>query len=279
MLLIFSFIHITFHHFNFFIFFFLGVGRASTTERFRIWIANVNDVLNINSQQIVNNIRNIDAESYGSSTPTDYSQYLRDEGLDRSLEPLTQKRKTVQHEQNQNVIPVAMTVDDVSSAEDEFAFSPAASQISWNALFEDLSLFDVMTFQNAACFRADARFRRICVKPFAINGDKPDQTSAIDLANMIYCIPHDVVGSKSFRFWTSVWWRFLYDQHYTITAYMNFGNIPKSERDMFRVVAKLGPDEFNYMHPDDFLQVNELIAPVHWNCFVGVAPLLQNRFD
>lgn len=264
------------------VFFPLELGPESITRRFKKWITDTNQAFDIDSITGFDDVRNIDDDSYGSHTPSDYSEYLQAEGLNKNLEPIIRKKQDVH-------VEVAMSVDEISSAEDVELFDQADTTPIFDDFFEDFSLFDVMIFKNVDTLRSDSRFGRICQSKFeyftrltdtsfAYSVDQSKYPTCDDLRTDMQSLPRKIDSTdKSLCFWLSAWWRFLYDKHYSISEYLTFGNLEKAERDMFRVLAKIGPDEFNYMYPMDFLRVHNLVAPTRWDDFAGVELLPRNE--
>lgn len=260
-----------------FLLLFLELGPDSISRRLKTWITHTNEAFNFHPVVVYDEIR--EDGSYGSNTPSDLSEYLEAEGLNKNLEPIKRKKQN-------EIIENAMSIDEISSAEDLELFQQAASISAIDDFFEDYSLFDVMIFKNVETFRSDTRFQRICQSKFDYFTRLTDTSFTYhvdqsqcsnDLRKNMQSLPRDIDSNdQSLRFWLSAWWRFLYDKHYSLSEYLTFGKFKKTERDMFRVLGKIGPDEFNYMYPLDFLRVHKLVAPTRWDEFAGVELLVRD---
>lgn len=157
---------------------------------------------------------------------------------------------------------------------------------------EDILQLDVKRFGTIENLRNDPGFRSICHHKFNIFAREIDfrpfvmvlereKITRRELQKNISIAPTYLKSdvAPAMRFWLCAWWRYLYGGLNSITQFMAYGGILKRDKDMFRVAGSIGPGEFRYMVPSDFLQINDVAGNLDWNQFVSFNHLYSSVFD
>lgn len=218
------------------------------------------------------------ASSYGCSTPSNISEYLNVERLNKEFLPIDES--------------IQLNVDNVPEYVDlelEAVSSKSSASASIDESADVHAAFDVMSLRDVDDFRSDYRFGRICrakfshftrftVRPYVFSIES-ERITITELRDFIFAKPHVIEGSSALKFWVVAWWRCLYSQLYSLSELMRFGGIGANERDMLRIGSTVGPHDSSYMHPQRFVEVNDLQDVINWNKFQGMGDLLSRRLS
>lgn len=166
------------------------------------------------------------------------------------------------------------------------------SDVTDDVFDENFVEIDPVRFGRIETFRNDEDFRKICLAKFDVFARETDfkpfvmvleseKVSVNALKPYIFDPPFYISSTSkpAFKFWLCAWWRFLYGQLYSLMQFMAFGGFNKRDKDMFRVASSIGPAEFHYMVPSEFLHVNDVDGYVDWSHYSNFTDLYRSVFD